>query len=222
MEFGLNTSNFFVRSSPSGGPVRNELHVGSTAIGRNLSHVFTTAGCSVAQSSNIAKELYHMWLYCQRVKIVYCVLVKSRNAYTYIFIFNFSFRILLRSVIYNRSRLFQCFYVYFLLYFSVFFFCTTYTLKLFYLVISAYTFVICSLKDQSINQSRLLIRLYLGIKHVLLDCIVLLRTIVFFGLIIINNSYTARIAWKICFCGSWNLCPICDVLSSSECETDLT
>ena len=36
-----------------------------------------------------------------------------------------------------------------LLFFCIFF-CTTYTLKLFYLVISAYTFVICSLK---INQS---------------------------------------------------------------------
>jgi len=32
----------------------------------------------------------------------------------------------------------------------LFFFCTTYILKFFYLVISAYTFVICSLK---INQS---------------------------------------------------------------------
>ena len=32
------------------------------------------------------------------------------------------------------------------------FFCTSYTLKLFYLVISAYTFVICSLEiNQSIN-----------------------------------------------------------------------
>ena len=34
----------------------------------------------------------------------------------------------------------------------LYFFCTTYTLKLFCLVISAYTFVICSLKiNQSIN-----------------------------------------------------------------------
>ena len=36
----------------------------------------------------------------------------------------------------------------------LYFFCTTYILKFFYLVISAYAFVICSLKiNQSINQS---------------------------------------------------------------------
>ena len=53
---------------------------------------------------------------------------------------------LVRVFIYFFYFMFQCFYVYFLFYFSVFVFCTTYTLKLFYLVISAYTFVICSLK----------------------------------------------------------------------------